>query len=49
MAGGGEGVGVEEAGRGGVIVAGLEIIELCLGVVDIAPVGEGVEGAKGVL
>ena len=27
LAGGGEGVGIEEAGNGGVIVAGLEVIE----------------------
>ena len=49
MAGGGEGVGIEEAGCGGVIVAGLEVIELCLGVVDIAPIGEGIEYTKGIL
>ena len=48
MAGGGEGVGVEEAGNSGVVVAGLEVIELGLGVVDIAPIGEGVENAESV-
>ena len=49
LPGGGEGVGIEEAGCGGIIVAGLEVIELCFGVVDIAPIGEGVEGTEGVL
>ena len=49
MAGRGEGIGVEEAGCGGVIVAGLEVIELCFGVVDIAPIGEGVEDTESVL
>ena len=38
LAGGGEGVGIEEAGGGGVIVAGLEVIKASLGIVAIASV-----------
>ena len=47
LAGGGEGIGIEEAGEGGVIVARLEVIEAGFGVVDIASIAEGVVGAEG--
>ena len=38
LAGGGEGVGIEEAGGGGVVVAGMEVIEASFGIVAIASV-----------
>ena len=46
MAGGGEGVGVEEAAQGGVIISALEVIKFGLGVVDIATVAQGVMGTE---
>ena len=47
MAGGDEGVGVDEAAEFGVIISALEIIESRFMVVDIATVAEGIEGAEG--
>ena len=32
----------------GVVISALQVIELGLGIVDIAPVGEGIEGTEGV-
>ena len=42
LAGGGEGVGVEEATGFGVIVAGLEVVEAGLNVEDVAAVAQGI-------
>ena len=47
MAGGGEGVSTDKSADFGVIVAGLEVVELRLFVIDIATVAQGVEGAYG--
>ena len=47
MPGAGVGIGIEEAAHGGVIVAGLEIIETVLVIVVIAAIAEGVEICKG--
>ena len=42
-----KGVGVEETAEGGVIIAGLEVIQADALVVDIAAVAQGVMGAEG--
>ena len=47
MAGGGEGVGIQESADFGVIISALQIIEAGFGVVDIAAVAEGVQGGDG--
>ncbi len=47
LAGGDEGIGVDESAGSAVIVAGLEVIELGFLVVDIATVGKGVDLAQG--
>ena len=47
LAGGGVGVGIDEAAGGGVVIAALEVVKLGFGVVDIAPVAQGVMGAEG--
>ena len=47
LAGGDEGIGIEEAGEGGVVVAGLEVVKPRFLVVDIASIAEGVMGAEG--
>ena len=47
MSCGDEGIGVNKSAEGGVIIAGLEVIELRFGVVDIAAVAQGVMGAEG--
>ena len=36
MAGGGEGVGVEEAGNGGIVISALEVVEPGLSIVYLA-------------
>ena len=41
------GIGVDEAADSGIIISALEVVESCLGVVDIATVAEGVQGAEG--
>ena len=38
---------INEAAGGGVVVAGLEVVEASLGVVDIAAVAQGVDGSQG--
>ena len=45
LAGGGVGVGVYEASEVCIVVAGLEVIEAPFGIVDIATVAQGVQGA----
>lgn len=47
LAGGGESIRVDEAADGGVVVAGLEVIETCFGVVDISTVTQRVMGTEG--
>ena len=47
LAGGGVGVGVDESADGGVVVAGLEVIEPGFGVVDIAAVAQGIDLCQG--
>ena len=48
LAGGYAGIRVDESSNGRVIVSALEVVESGFGVVDIAPVSEGVMGAEGV-
>ena len=48
MAGGGDSIGVDKSAEGGIIVAGLEVVELSFGVVDIATVAQGVILANGI-
>ena len=47
LAGGDEGVGVEETAESGVIISTLQIVKLGFGVVDIATVAQGVEFSQG--
>ena len=47
LAGGGEGVRIQESAGVWVVVSALEVVQLRFGVVDIAPVAEGVVGAQG--
>ena len=47
LAGGGEGVCIQESAGVRVVVPALEVVQLRFGVVDIAPVAEGVVGAQG--
>ena len=42
-----KGIRIDEPTCSGVIVSGLEVIEACFYIVDIAPVAEGVEDAEG--
>lgn len=44
--GGGKGVGVEEAADGGVIVAGLEVVEAGFGIVVVATIADGVQEGR---
>ena len=47
LAGGGEGVRIQESAGVRIVVPALEVVQLRFGVVDIAPVAEGVVGAQG--
>ena len=47
MSCGDESIRIEKSADLGVVVAALEVVESCLGVVDIAPVAEGVVGSQG--
>ena len=47
LAGGGEGVCIQESAGVRVVVPALEVVQLRFGVVDIAPVAEGVVGTQG--
>ena len=47
MAGGGVGVGVDEAADGGVVVAGLEVVKAGFLVIVVAAVAEGVHLCQG--
>ena len=47
MPGRGEGIGVQESADLGVIISALEVVESGFGVVDVAAVTEGVQGAEG--
>ena len=47
LTGGGVGVGVDESADGGVVVAGLEVIEPGFGVVDVAAVAQGIDFCQG--
>ena len=42
LAGGNEGVGVEEAAPGGVVITGLQVVEICFDIVNIATVAQGI-------
>ena len=46
LSGGSVYVGVYESAEGGIVVAGLEVIESCFGIVVVAAVAQGVMGAQ---
>ena len=41
-ASGNEGVGIDKAANSGGVITALQVIKLCFGIVDIAPVAEGI-------
>ena len=47
LAGGGEGIGVEETAEVGIVISALEVIERCFLVIDIVTVAQGVQFADG--
>ena len=47
LAGGGKGVGIEESACCGVVIAGLAVVQLGVGIVDVAAVAEGVLDTEG--
>jgi len=44
---GNEGIRIDKSASSGIIISGLEVVEAGFGVVDIAPVAEGVMGTEG--
>jgi len=44
---GDEGIGVEESAPLGIVITGLEVIQLCLGIIDITTIPQGIKCAEG--